>query len=167
MLTNDVILDALSRIKDGVHAAIKDLGEEQLTYRPSDDANSIAWLVWHLTRAQDSQVASAAGLSQVWTTDGWAEKFALPFDDSATGYGHSSEDVAKVQVGAELLAGYYDAVHASTEAYLQGLNEDDYAKVVDESWDPPVTLAMRLVSILNDDTQHVGQAAYVRGLLPR
>ena len=43
-----------------------------------------------------------------------------------------------------------------------GLGED---RVVDRTWDPPVTLGVRLVSILDDDTQHAGQAAYVRGLL--
>jgi hypothetical protein len=40
----------------------------------------------------------------------------------------------------------------------------DLDRVVDKRWDPPVTLGVRLVSVVDDDAQHVGQAAYVRGL---
>ncbi len=45
------------------------------------------------------------------------------------------------------------------------MTPEDLDRVVDKRWNPPVTLGVRLVSILNDDVQHVGQAAYVRGLL--
>ena len=64
-----------------------------------------------------------------------------------------------------LLSGYLAAVHDRTVAYLRALTQQDYDRVVDESWDPPVTLAVRLISVIDDDMQHVGQAAYVRGLL--
>ena len=67
--------------------------------------------------------------------------------------------------GPKVLTDYYQAVHERTAAYLGGLKAADLDKIVDEAWDPPVTLGVRLVSMLNDDTQHVGQAAYVRGLL--
>ena len=66
-----------------------------------------------------------------------------------------------------LLAGYYDAVHTRTIDYLHTLTEADFARIVDMSWNPPVTLAVRLVSILSDDLQHAGQASYVRGLAKR
>lgn len=42
---------------------------------------------------------------------------------------------------------------------------DDFDRVVDTAWDPPVTLGVRLVSVYDDATQHAGQAAYLRGLL--
>ncbi len=48
-----------------------------------------------------------------------------------------------------------------------GLQPADLDVVVDERWDPPVTLGVRLVSVVNEVNQHVGQAAYVRGLLER
>jgi hypothetical protein len=64
----------------------------------------------------------------------------------------------------QVLTGYYAAVHARTTDFLGGLTDADLDRVVDKSWDPPVTLGVRLLSVLNDDTQHVGQAAYVRGL---
>ncbi len=57
-------------------------------------------------------------------------------------------------------------MHARTAEFVAGLSAADLDRVVDESWDPPVTLGVRLVSVVDDDAQHAGQAAYVRGLLP-
>jgi uncharacterized damage-inducible protein DinB len=165
MLTNDLLFDAFERVKHVVHSAVRGLDESQLTFQPSDNTNSIAWLVWHLTRIQDDHMAGAAGTKQVWLADGWAEKFNLPFDKSATGWSQTAEEVAALKANAELLLGYYDAVHAETVKFIGELGEGDYKKVVDRNWNPPVTLAVRLISVINDDLQHAGQAAYVRGLL--
>ena len=103
---------------------------------------------------------------QVYLSGDWAPKFGLKPSPSDTGYGYSAAQVAAVAPESwQALTGYYEAVHAQTMAYLDGLSGDDLDRVVDEDWDPPVTLGVRLVSVWNDDTQHVGQAAYVRGLL--
>jgi hypothetical protein len=64
----------------------------------------------------------------------------------------------------DLLAGYYDAVHERTRGYVQSLTDGDFDRIVDDSWDPPVSLGVRLVSIAADDLQHAGQAAFVRGV---
>ena len=162
---NDILIDAFERIKGVVHRSAEGLSDKQLTERPNSTGNSIAWLLWHLTRVQDDHVSELAGKEQVWTAGGWYEKLGLPFDASATGYGHTSKEVAKVTASAELLVGYYDAVHEKTVEFIKNLKPHDYEKIVDTNWDPPVTLAVRLVSVLSDDLQHSGQAAYVRGLL--
>jgi uncharacterized damage-inducible protein DinB len=167
MSSSEVLIDAIDRIQQVVHRAIKGASIELLTYRPDADANSIAWLIWHLSRVQDDHVADAFGTQQVWTSDGWAGRFGLPFDDAASGYGQSSDDVAAVAVEAELLGGYHDAVHDRSVELLKTVTDDDLARVVDESWNPPVTLGVRLVSLIADDLQHVGQASYVRGLAER
>ncbi|SNS85911.1 mycothiol transferase [Rhodococcoides kyotonense] len=162
-----VLADAFERIKGVVHDTLDDIPAEALTYRPDPDANTVAWLIWHLTRVQDDHVAGVAGSEQVWTADGWNDRFALPFDDDAIGYGQSSDDVAAVTSSADLLRNYHDAVHAKTTAYVESLTAEDLDRVVDENWDPPVTLGTRLVSVISDDLQHAGQAAYVRGLSER
>jgi hypothetical protein len=163
-MTNELVIDAFERIKQIVHESVEGLTEDDLLYRPSKSANSIAWLVWHLTRVQDDHVADLAGREQVWT-QGWYDRFNLPFKKEATGYGQTSEEVASLQASSELLLGYYDAVHAATIKYVSSLPEAHYRMIVDKHWNPPVTLAVRLVSIISDDLQHAGQAAYVRGLL--
>lgn len=165
MTSAELLTDAFDRIQEVVHGAVGGLDEPQLASPPAEDANSIAWLVWHLTRIQDDHVAGVAGTDQVWTRDGWADRFALPFAASDTGYGHTPAHVAAVRVSADLLTGYHDAVHDRTVRYVSALTDADLPRVVDQAWNPPVTLAVRLISVISDDLQHAGQAAYVRGLL--
>lgn len=164
----DVLVDGFQRVRDEVHPAVRGLTPEELSVRLDGQGNSIAWLVWHLARVQDHHVADAAGTEQVWTAEGWADRFGLPFDPGATGYGHGPDDVAALKVASgDLLTGYYDAVHQRTVRFVEGLTDEDLDRVIDTSWDPPVTLGVRLVSVIADDLQHVGQAAFVRGILER
>jgi uncharacterized damage-inducible protein DinB len=166
MRSRDLLLYAYEQIQEHLRSAVEGLSPEQLAYRPTPDANSIAWLAWHLVRIQDSHIAEVAGTEQVWTADGWVDRFGLPFAPSATGYGFTPDQMGKVRVeSADLLLDYATAVHTRTAAFVRGLTDDDLDRIVDERWDPPVTLGVRLVSVLDDDLQHVGQAAYVRGAL--
>jgi hypothetical protein len=159
-----VLLDAFGRIADEVHAVLDDIAPAQLSFQPGDSANTIAWLIWHLTRIQDDHVAAAAGTQQIWLSAGWADRFALPFPASATGYGQQAQDVIAVRAEPSALRGYFDDVHLVTVGFVEALSEADLTRIVDERWDPPVSLGVRLVSVVADDLQHVGQAAYVRGL---
>jgi hypothetical protein len=164
----ELLVEGYGRVQGTVHTAVDGLTAEQLGTRPDGEANSIAWLVWHLTRVQDDHVADVAGTEQVWTGQDWLSRFGLPFPAGDTGYGHRPADVEAVRVDDPgLLTGYYDAVHEQTVRYLEGLGERDLDRIVDEAWDPPVSLGVRLISVLDDDIQHAGQAMYVRGLLKR
>ena len=168
MTSAELLVDAVGRIREVVHRVVEGLTAEQLRFRVDPGANSIAWLVWHLTRIQDDHVAGVAQSDQVWISRGWVDRFGLPFDQRDTGYGHQAEEVAAVRVDSgELLVGYYDAVHEQTTRYVERLGDADLARIVDRSWDPPVTLGVRLVSVIADDLQHAGQAAFVRGILQR
>ncbi|CAL9663898.1 hypothetical protein SUDANB105_07140 [Streptomyces sp. enrichment culture] len=166
MHAKDILIDGYGRIQEEVHAAVEGLSADELNARPGPDANSVTWLVWHLTRVQDDHIADAAELEQVWLTQDWEKRFGLGLPRRDTGYGHSSAKVAKVRVDSPgLLTGYYDAVHEQTLSFVRGLTAKDLERIVDERWDPPVSLGVRLVSVLSDDLQHVGQAAYARGLV--
>jgi uncharacterized damage-inducible protein DinB len=167
MRSSDLLIYAYGQIQETLRRAVEGLTPDQLTHRLGPEANTIAWLAWHLARVQDDHVADVAGSEQVWTAEDWVGRFGLPFPTGATGYGFSSEEVAQVRVpSADLLLDYAAAVHDRTVEYLRGLSDDDLDTVVDTRWDPPVTLGVRLVSVLSDDLQHVGQAAFLRGLLP-
>jgi Protein of unknown function (DUF664) len=165
MTPAELLIDAFGRVAENAEAVVEGLSVEQLATRPGPDANPIAWLVWHAARVQDAQVAEVAGLEQVWTAQQYVDTFDLPIGRDDTGYGHSSEDVGKVRADGDLLTSYLKAVHDQTVQYLREVDAEELDRVVDERWDPPVTLGVRLVSVLDDDAQHVGQAAYVRGLL--
>ncbi|MEU2390596.1 DinB family protein [Streptomyces sp. NPDC007369] len=168
MKATRVLADGYGRIQEVVHEAVEGLSAEELNARIDPHANSITWLVWHLTRVQDDHIADAAGREQVWTAQDWAARFALPLPAEDTGFGHGAKQVGSVRVDSgKLLLDYFDAVHEQSLGFIRGLAAADLERIVDEGWDPPVTLGVRLVSVLADDLQHAGQAAYVRGVLER
>jgi hypothetical protein len=170
MTSADLIVDAFGRIRETVSDTIYGLTPAQLTYRVEADANPIAWLVWHLTRIQDDHVAAAFGVPQVWLAGGWAARFDLHAGSMETGYGHNKLQVATVADAVSLsgvLADYHEATYEQCVKLVSGITDEDLDRVVDTSWRPPVTLGVRLVSVINDSMQHAGQAAYVRGILLR
>ncbi|OBH10309.1 MULTISPECIES: mycothiol transferase [unclassified Mycobacterium] len=162
----ELLRDAFTRLIEHVDGIADGLTDEVANYRVTPHANSIAWLLWHSARVQDIQLADVAGVEQVWLRDGWADRFALDLPRNDTGYGHGPEQVGKVKAPADLLSGYYHAVHRLTLEYVAGVTAAELQRVVDTNWDPPVTASARLVSIIDDCAQHLGQAAYVRGIAP-
>lgn len=161
-----VLQEGFDRVTEHVHEVAAGLDADELVMSPLPGANPIGWILWHLTRVQDSHVAELLDEDQVWVGARWAKRFGLDPDPANTGYGHSPDDVAAVRPeAADALVEYHDAVAERTRAYLRGLAADDLDRVVDDSYDPPVTLGVRLMSIADDDIQHCGQAAYARGLL--
>lgn len=167
MTGNELLIDGFGRIREIVHQVLDGLTQAEIDFRLDPDANSIGWLVWHLTRVQDDHVAGAGGLHQVWLAGGFQERCALPLDPADIGYGDDSDEVGTVRVPADLLAGYHDATCEQTISFLSGLTDADMDQVVDRSWNPPVTMAVRLISVLSDDLQHAGQAAFIKGILER
>jgi hypothetical protein len=164
---NELLIDGFGRIREIVHDVLDGLSQADLDFRVDGSANSIGWLVWHLTRVQDDHFAGASGLSQVWLAQGWADRCGLPLDPGDIGYGHNSDQVASVKLSRDLLAGYHDATYEQTIEFLSGLTDADMTTIVDPRWDPPVTMAVRLVSVLTDDLEHAGQAAFVKGIIER
>ena len=166
----DLLLDGFGRIRENVADVLDGLTPEQATYRVDAAANPVSWLVWHLTRVQDDHVAGAFGVSQVWSAERWAVRFGLPESTMDHGFGHTSSDVAVFAAAtsdAGLLNRYHEEVYAQTVKLVGEVADPDLDRVVDKRWTPPVTLGVRLVSVLDDGMQHVGQAAYVRGLVLR
>ena len=168
--TAELLLDGFGRIRESVADVLDGLTAEQLTYRVDADANPVSWLVWHLTRIQDDHVAAAFGLPQVWSSEGWARRLGLSAQMMDHGYGHTPGQVASVAAATAasgLLGEYHEATYAQTVKLVSAIRDADLDRVVDRRWTPPVTLGVRLVSVTDDDMQHVGQAAYVRGIVLR
>lgn len=157
--------DAFGRVAELVKSLADGLDVPDATFRVDSQANTPSWLLWHLTRIQDDHIADLAGEEQAWTT--WRDRFDLPFDAHATGFGQDAEQVAQVRADGSLLAGYHADVHALTNRYLDTLTAEELTRIVDERWDPPVTASVRLVSVLGDTLQHAGQAAFVLGVAHR
>lgn len=159
-----VLADAFGRPVHVLRAALEGTDVVARAWRPAPGATTLGWLAWHVARVQDAQVAALAGVEEAWTADGWAERFALPQPPVVA---RTTASTGRVDAPLGLLFGYLDAATGRTLAYLERVDDDDLDTVVDESWDPPVMLGVRLVSVLDDCLAHAGQAAYVRGLLDR
>lgn len=162
-----IIRDGLGRVHELVPAVLEGMDAADLTWRPDPDSNPMGWLVWHLCRVEDGHVSELDGSEQVWTAGGWQTRFGLPYPPDSGGFGQTSEQVGQFDVGSELLIGYADAVAEQTGRVLDGLAEADLERIIDRRWDPPVTVAARLVSVVLDTAQHIGQAAYLKGLRER
>lgn len=168
MTTVALARELFGNIRSFTHDVLEGLPDEALGWRADPDANTIAWLVWHLARVQDDHVAGLGGGDQVWHTAAWPARFGLDPADDRIGYGDSSGQVGSLRPSDPAALGeYLDAVTDRTLAFLEGAADDDWDRIVDERWDPPVTARVRLASIVSDDLQHVGQAAFVRGLWER
>ncbi|MFD8961773.1 DinB family protein [Streptomyces anulatus] len=168
MNTAGMLAEAFDRVGETVHAAVEGLTPDDLNARVDAGVNSISWLIWHLTRVQDDHIADAAGTGQIWLTEGWADRFGLPFDATATGYGHSSAEVAAVRVdSAEPLLGYFDAVHERTLDFVAGLEGHALDRIVDQGWSPPVTLGVRMIRVIDEEIKKAGKEDLVRGMLER
>lgn len=165
MRVNEVLIDSYGRLPDLVKAAVDGLTPEQLRWAPAEGANTIGWLVWHLARIED-HLADSMGEEQLWVTGDFAESFGLEPDRGNSGFGHGPSDIAAVRPrDAQALIDYHTAVHERSIRWIEPLSEAELDRIVDTRWNPPVTLGVRLVSQISDITQHVGQAAYLRGLL--
>ena len=160
----ELLRDSFTRLIEHVDELTDGLTDEMAAYRPTPQANSIGWLIWHSARVQDVQVCDIAKRADLWTRDGWVDRFGLDLARDDTGFGHTADAVAKVRASAELLAGYYHAVHDMTLEFVETLTDADLERIVDRRWNPPVTASARLVSIVDDCAQHLGQAAYLRGI---
>lgn len=166
-MIRSLLLDGFARIEDQVASATDGLDPDDARWRPDAGANPIGWLLWHLTRVMDDHVAALAGVEQAWTAQGFAATLALPYPVATVGYGQSSDEVGAFRADpAEILA-YHRATQELVRAHLSDLTVSGLGRIVDENWDPPVTEAVRIMSVLGDATAHIGQAEYVLGLLER
>lgn len=162
----ELIIDGYGRVAQVLQKALDGLAADDLERQPHPDANSIGWLAWHTSRVQDHEVAALMGEEQLWLKDGWHARFGRPADPHDSGFGHTSEDVSAFKspdVGT--LLAYHRAVLERTERYVNSLSAADLDRKLEEPWFQPLpTVGVRLVSVMSDSLQHVGQVAYLRGL---
>jgi hypothetical protein len=167
-----LLRDGFERGLEGVERLLEDAEPRMLRFRASSHSNSMAWLVWHLTRIQDDHFAHLAKaldvestLDQCWISMDWVSRFNLPYGRLDTGYGHSSDQVADFGMyDGEYLLGYHRDVHDQSMKILATLRETELSTVIDKRWNPPVTAGVRLISILNETTSHLGQAEFLQGI---
>ena len=162
----DVVRSGLQEYTDHLKRAVEGLTPTELRWQPSLQANHIAWLVWHIARVEDGWVNEYIRESEpLWRSDGWTDRFGLPSERG--GYGDTAEDIAAFpDIPMTDLLAYLDSVRESTLALLDSLTEEDLpqTRTTRRTQSPP-TVAWVLAHLLVENAQHVGQVAYIRGLL--
>ncbi len=163
-----LVIGLFLRILEELETVLEGLTVEDLNQRPSPDGNSIGWLAWHLTRSHDRNTSELMGEEQLWTRDGWYARFDRNADPAETGFGHSTEEVSAFRSPeGRVVLEYHRAVVERAKEYVGGsLSENELDR---EAYSPTLgtthSVGRRLVGIIREGFQHVGQAAYVRGLL--
>ena len=163
---HDMVVDGYGRIGEILGRVLDGLSKEDLAWQPKPDANSIGWLAWHLTRVQDDHISDLMGEEQLWIKDGWHAKFDRPAEKKDIGFGHTPEDVASFNPpDAGTLLAYHKAVMERSQKFLPTLSKTALDRELNEPWFQPLpTVGVRIISVLGDNLEHAGQAAYVRGL---
>jgi len=164
---HDLLEDGFNRVPQFLSHVLKGLSQEDLKWQPRSDSNSIGWLVWHLTRQLDAQASDLMGEEQLWTKEGWHQKFGQDADAADIGFGHTPEQVAAFKPpDIQTLLEYVSAAVEKTVQYIKGLHPEDLDRELNEpQYQPLPTVGVRLISVLDDCIIHAGQAAYVRGLI--
>ena len=163
-----LIMDIFERISQELEGVLDGLTVDEINQQPRPDCNSIGWLAWHLTRSHDRNMSELMGKEQLWISDGWHAKFNRPANPAETGVGHSSEEAAAFKApDSNTLLEYHQAVLERIQDYVNNtLSETELKR---ESVSPTFgnvnPVRRRLAGVIWDGLQHVGQAAYVRGLL--
>ncbi len=163
---HDLLIDGYGRVPEFLENVLDGLTRDDLDWQPGRDCNSIGWLVWHLTRQQDTQMASLMGETPLWTVNKWYDRFNRPPDPDDIGFGHTPEQVSAFKSPeARTLLDYNRAVVERSKQHIRRLSKTDLDRELDEPWFQPLpTVGVRLISILDDSVLHAGQAAYLRGL---
>jgi uncharacterized damage-inducible protein DinB len=161
----DAIKSGLEEYLDGLTKAVDGLTPAELRWQPTLASNPIAWIVWHMARVEDRWVNRVLRSDvEIWTRDGWHEKFGM--DAEAHGFGETPDQVrAKPDLAISDLLAYFEAVRQSTLEYLARMTLADLAATYTHPRRSGITGAWILGHILVEESQHLGQVAYIRGMI--
>jgi hypothetical protein len=164
-----LVADQIRRVQRDLESTLDGIDPALLDRSPGPAANTIGWLAWHLTRSHDRNVSELRGAPQLWIASGWHERFGRGPDPGETGFGHSADELAAFRSPpAAVLVAYHAAVVHMVLGYLREAPDDELGR---ETTSPTLgntrTVQSRLVGVLAEGLQHVGQMAYLRGLLSR
>ena len=160
----DIIQMALGEYMDQLRKALDGLTPEERRFQPAPQAHHIDFVVWHMARVEDSWINRfAQRTDQIWTRDGWFQRFGIPEDGH--GYGFTAEQVADLpRFDLDEMMAYADSVRRETLRYLEGLTHDDLAISPGPDVRPGYTIGRMFSHVIVEESQHVGQVAYLRGI---
>lgn len=161
----DPLKSGLNEYYGKLKQTVEGLSPAELLWQPGPESNHILWTVWHMARVSDRWAnATVLGGEELWTRDGWAKKLGMSED--RYGRGETPDQVRRFPaVDIALVLDYFDASHASVLAMIDALERADLDREVhSESRGESLNIGWILGHILAEESQHLGQIAYIRGL---
>ncbi len=154
----------LSEYMEELELALDGLTEEERRYQPTPQSNHIDFIVWHMARVEDSIVNRRLRHDRhIWERDGRHKRLGLPRE--GIGEGLSTEQAAALPpFSLAKLLKYYSSVRRETLLFINSLTNDDLDRISDPER-PYWTFAAILGHLIVEEAQHVGQIAYIRGIL--
>ena len=161
----DYFRSAMKSAHKSLLDVIEDLTDEQLHFRPLDQGNHIAFIIWHYVRTEDMVLNFLLQKKKpVWNEEGWDEKLGM--DPRAQGTGMTDEQAAAIKIqDKSAFLKYVENTFSSSEAYLDGLKDEDLDQVHELA-----VMGKRSLyevvggTILQHSANHIGEIQYVRGL---
>jgi hypothetical protein len=177
MQTKELILSGFANLKRNYDRTLATLTPEEMAWQPKPDANSIQIILFHIARAEDTNVQQRLqGKPTLWESEKWYQKLGKDIKDDGAHY--KAEQLPKISFSnvKDLLA-YTDAVRAKTLEYVNSLNETDFDRKFNmPAFGPPlppgapprppmeVTVGAMLLNTITHLFQHTGECSYIRGL---
>ncbi|MCU1502156.1 MAG: hypothetical protein JWM12_1510 [Ilumatobacteraceae bacterium] len=107
------------------------LDEAQLRLRPANELNSLAWLVWHMTRCEDVAINVAIADQPQVLDDGWPDKLGISRVDIGTGMTPSEVAELSEQINVDALISYRHAVGRRTREVIDAVTDAEIERPVD------------------------------------
>ena len=165
MSFKDAIRSGLEEYLANLHQTLDGLTSQELRLQAQPDANHIIYIVWHMARVEDGWIARASGLDQIWILSDWPQILGLNPERTNSGVDWSIDQVREMPVVAiEDLLGYYADVRDRTLAVFDKMTEADMGTTHVHGYYGTVTNAWIFGHIIVEESQHLGQIAFIRGM---
>ena len=159
------IQSALFELNRSFIVEVEPLTPEQMLYRPTPEANSISFLLWHFPRIEDSvfhRVRVMGGTPPIWESQRWFERFGVK--ESDTGAGFTPDQVAEFKPDKELMTPYVEAVRLAVQDGLSNMTDDDLDRPLNPD-NPRLTVGRQIQSvIIGHGFFHLGEVRFLKGL---
>ena len=162
MDAKEFALEALERARAVTMIAIDGLTPEHFHWRPNPTANSIAFLLWHISRVEDRFTSDLRNMEEIWLTEEWHKKFAVAISENGIGWG--PEQIQDFRPAIELVVSYLQRVRNISLETISRLNISQFKEQLTPSR-PDFTVANTLQTIVYHENHHQGAIGYIRGLI--
>jgi uncharacterized damage-inducible protein DinB len=160
----DAVKAGMTEYLDELKQKLEGLTEAEVQWQATLDTNTIAWLVWHMAKVEDSWInVWIAGGEEVWVTGKWAERTGIA--GTSGGFGQVMDEVRSMpNVPISELVAYYEAVRKAAFETIDGMTDADMANEIDRGHGP-ITWSWILGHVMVEESQHLGQVALIRGMI--